>query len=104
MSHLAVNAVLEAATLGEMEGAALLEDQHGCAAAFRCVRPARQVAQQAVWAAACVACERLVLRSSRQRGTRSSPPRAAPSPPPLRRVLKNLAQSWMEDATKRSNM
>jgi hypothetical protein len=45
---------LQAGTIGEMEGAALLDDQHGCAPAFR--------------------------------------------------VLKNLAQSWMEDATRRSNM
>ncbi|KAL4450230.1 hypothetical protein ABPG77_010899 [Micractinium sp. CCAP 211/92] len=54
VAHLAVNAVLEAATLGELEGSALGDDQHGCAAAFR--------------------------------------------------VLKNLAQSWMDDASRRSNI
>ncbi|PRW20477.1 DNA polymerase epsilon catalytic subunit A [Chlorella sorokiniana] len=54
ISHLAVNAILEAATISELEGSTLLEDQHGCAPAFR--------------------------------------------------VLKNLAQSWMDDATKRSNI
>lgn len=36
IAHLAVCAVLEAATLGELEGSALGDDQHGCAAAFRC--------------------------------------------------------------------
>lgn len=54
VSHLAVCAVLEAATLSELEGAALLDDQAGCGPAFR--------------------------------------------------VLKNLAQNWVEDAAKRHNM
>jgi len=50
----ALCAVLEAATLGELEGAVLLDDQAGCGPAFR--------------------------------------------------VLKGLAQSWVEDATRRHNM
>lgn len=54
ISHLAVNAILEAATLGELEGAMLLEDQDGCGPAFR--------------------------------------------------NLKNLAQMWIEDASKRHNV
>ena len=54
VTHLAVCAVLEASTLGEMEGSALLEEQAGCAAAFR--------------------------------------------------VLRGLAQSWMDDASRRNNM
>jgi len=54
ISHLAVCAVLEAATLGELEGATLMDDQQGCGPAFR--------------------------------------------------VLRTLAQSWMEDATRRSNI
>lgn len=54
LDHLAVCAVLEAATLGEMEGAALVDDQAGCGPAFR--------------------------------------------------VLRQLAQSWLDDATKRNNI
>lgn len=54
VSHLAVCAVLEAATLGDLEGAALVDDQAGCGPAFR--------------------------------------------------VLKALAQSWVDDATRRNNM
>lgn len=38
ISHLAVNAILEAATLGELEGAMLLEDQDGCGPAFRTLK------------------------------------------------------------------
>ena len=54
VAHLAACAVLEAATLGDLEGAALVDDQAGCGAAFR--------------------------------------------------ALKALAQSWVDDATRRSNM
>lgn len=54
VSHLAVCAVLEAHTICELEGAALVDDQATCGPAFR--------------------------------------------------VLKNLAHSWVEDATRRSNM
>ena len=54
ISHLAVNAVLEAATLGELEGVLLLEDQDDCGPAFR--------------------------------------------------VLKGLAQTWVEDALRRNNV
>ena len=54
INHLAVCAVLEAGLLGELEGAALIEDQQGCGPAFR--------------------------------------------------VLRTLAQHWMEDATRRSNI
>lgn len=54
VSHLAVNAVLEASTLGELEGSMLLEDQAGCGPAFR--------------------------------------------------ILKSLAQTWVEDASKRHNV
>ena len=54
VNHLAVCAVLEAATLGEMEGAALGDDQAGCGPAFR--------------------------------------------------VLRGLAQNWVEDATRRHNI
>ncbi len=38
VNHLAVNAVLEASALGEIEGAALLDDQQGCGPAFRVLR------------------------------------------------------------------
>ncbi|GAB4815178.1 hypothetical protein N2152v2_002224 [Parachlorella kessleri] len=54
IDHLAVNAVLEAALLSELEGSALMDDQQGCGPAFL--------------------------------------------------VLRNLAQSWMEDASKRNNI
>ena len=54
LDHLAVCAVLEAATLSEMEGAVLVDDQAGCGPAFR--------------------------------------------------VLRQLAQSWLDDATKRNNI
>lgn len=54
VSHLAVNAVLEAATLSELEGSVLLDDQTGRGPAFR--------------------------------------------------ILKSLAQTWIEDAAKRNNV
>lgn len=38
LNHLAVNAIIQAGLVGELEGAAVLEDSQGCGPAFRVLK------------------------------------------------------------------
>lgn len=97
-----------------MEGSALLDDQHGCAPAFRCgplLLPSLPASPRQRFLATLPAClPHLGSIASppclpAYQSTVSHPLLSSPlGLPAARRVLKNLAQSWMEDATKRSNM